>query len=50
MAVLDPTKPAWLLVQTSNPVGIFFFASMHELLAYTCYRKRVIKSENEGTK
>jgi hypothetical protein len=23
---------------------------MHELLAYTCYRKRVIKSENEGTK
>ena len=49
-AGLDPAKPTRLLVQTSNPAGIFFFASVRKLLAHTCYRKRVIKSEKEGTK
>jgi len=49
-ARLDPDKSARLLVQTSNPADIFFFASVRELLVHPCYRKGVIKSEKEGTK
>jgi hypothetical protein len=49
-AGLDPAKLARLLVQTSNPAGIFFFASVRELLAHAWYKKSVIKSEKKGMK